>query len=144
MIAASSTISSTLVIGNRISEMEKVVALVEQFGAAHNLPNQVINDINLCLEEILNNTISYGYDDSNSHCIRVTLTLADEVVTAEAVDDGKAFDPRQSTPPDLSQSLRERKLGGLGLHLVKALADRVDYARKEGCNHLKLHKKLYV
>jgi anti-sigma regulatory factor (Ser/Thr protein kinase) len=65
MIAASSTISSTLVIGNRISEMEKVVALVEQFGAAHSVPNQAINELNLCLDEILNNTISYGYDEAD-------------------------------------------------------------------------------
>jgi serine/threonine-protein kinase RsbW len=144
MIAASSTISSILVIGNRISEMEKVVALVEQFGAAHGVPNQAINDLNLCLDEILNNTISYGYDDSDPHCIRVTLTLADGVVTAEIVDDGKPFDPRQSTPPDRSQTLRERKLGGVGLHFVHALMDGVDYARKKGCNHVKLHKKLYV
>ena len=94
MIAASSTISSTLVIGNRISEMEKGVALVEQFGAAHSVPtNQAINELNLCLDEILNNTISYGYDDRLSFCIRVTLMLADGVVTAEIVDDGKPFDP---------------------------------------------------
>ena len=124
--------------------MEKVVALVEQFGAAHSVPNQAINELNLCLDEILNNTISYGYHDSDSHCIRVTLTLADGVVTAEIVDDGKPFDPRQSTPPDPSQTLRERKLGGVGLHFVQSLMDRVDYARKEGCNHLKLYKKLYV
>ena len=74
--------------------MEKGVALVEQFGAAHSVPtNQAINELNLCLDEILNNTISYGYHDSDSHCIRVTLTLADGVVTAEIVDDGKPFDP---------------------------------------------------
>ena len=95
MIAASPTVSSTLVIGNRISEMEKVVALVEQFGAAHSVPNQAINELNLCLDEILNNTISYGYDDRLSFCIRVTLMLSDGVVTAEIVDDGKPFDPRQ-------------------------------------------------
>jgi hypothetical protein len=46
--------------------MEKGVALVEQFGAAHSVPtNQAINELNLCLDEILNNTISYGYDDSD-------------------------------------------------------------------------------
>ena len=102
MIAASSIINSTTVIDNKITEMEKVVALVEQFGAAHNIPNQVINEFNLCLDEILNNTISYGYDDGDSHCIRVTLALADGAVTAEVVDDGKPFDPRPIQRGDLS------------------------------------------
>jgi serine/threonine-protein kinase RsbW len=142
MIAASSTISSTLVIGNRISEMEKVLAAVEQFGAFHGFPNQVINELNLCLDEILNNTITYGYTDRDPHCIRVTLTLADGVVTTEIVDDGKPFDPRQSTPPESSQTLRERRPGGVGLHFVNALMDRVDYVRNEGCNYVKLHKTL--
>jgi anti-sigma regulatory factor (Ser/Thr protein kinase) len=142
MIAASSTMNSSLVIGNIISEMQRVVALVEQFGATHSIPDRIINELNLCLDEILNNTISYGYDDGDSHCIRVTLALADGAVTAEVVDDGKPFDPRQSTPPDPSQGLRQRRPGGVGLHFVQALMDRVDYARKDGCNRLKLHKKL--
>jgi serine/threonine-protein kinase RsbW len=144
MIAAKSSTNSSLVISNKISEMTRVVALVEQFGAAHNIPNKVINELNLCLDEILNNTISYGYEDSDSHDICVTLMLADGVVSAEIVDDGKPFDPRQSIPPDPSQGLRERKLGGVGLHFVQALMDKVEYLRKEGCNHLKLHKKLQV
>jgi serine/threonine-protein kinase RsbW len=132
----------SLRIGNTISEMKKVVDLVERFGAAHNVSKKAVNELNLCLDEILNNIISYGYDDKGLHSILVSLALVGDLMIAEIVDDGKPFDPRQATPPDPSQGLGERKVGGLGLHFVNALMDKVDYSRKNGCNHLKLHKKI--
>ena len=142
MIAASSGANFSLLIDNKISEMKRVVDLVEQFGAAHNIPKKAVNELNLCLDELLNNTISYGYEDNASHSIRVTLTLANGLVIAEIVDDGRPFDPRQSTPPDPTKGLRERKVGGVGLHFIGALMDRVEYVRKPEGNHVKLHKKL--
>jgi serine/threonine-protein kinase RsbW len=127
MTSESSGTHFSLRIGNTISEMKKVVDLVERFGSAHNVSN---------------NTISYGYDDKGFHSILVTLTLVGDLMIAEIVDDAKPFDPRQSTPPDPSQGLGERRVGGVGLHFVNALMEKVDYSRKNGCNHLKLHKKL--
>ena len=56
-----------LVIGNTIAEMQKVVDSVDQFGAVHDIPQNIINDMNLCLDELLNNTISYGYADQERH-----------------------------------------------------------------------------
>jgi anti-sigma regulatory factor (Ser/Thr protein kinase) len=142
MTSESSGRHFSLRIGNTISEMNKIVDLVERFGAAHNVSKKPINELNLCLDEILNNTISYGYEDKDFHSILVTLTLVGDLMIAEIVDDGKPFDPRQSIPPDPSQGLGERKVGGVGLHFINALMDKVDYSRKKGCNHLKLHKKL--
>jgi anti-sigma regulatory factor (Ser/Thr protein kinase) len=142
MTSESAATHFSLRIGNTIGEMKNVVDLVEQFGTVHNVSKKAINELNLCLDEILNNTISYGYEDKGFHSILVTLTLVGDLMIAEIVDDGKPFDPRQATPPDPSQGLGERKVGGVGLHFVKALMDKVDYSRKKGCNHLKLHKKL--
>ena len=142
MTSESSGTHFSLRIGNTINEMKKVVDLVERFGSAHNVSKKAINELNLCLDEILNNTISYGYDDKGFHSILVTLTLVGDLMIAEIVDDAKPFDPRQSTPPDPSQGLGERRIGGVGLHFVNALMEKVDYSRKNGCNHLKLHKKL--
>lgn len=142
MTPASSGANFSLLIGNTISEMNKVVDLVERFGAAHNISKRAVNELNLCLDEILNNTISYGYEDKASHSIFVSLMLAEDLVIAELVDDAIPFDPRQSTPPDPAKGLRERNVGGVGLHFVAALMDKVEYSQKEGRNHLKLHKKL--
>ena len=122
--------------------MKKVVDLVDQFCAIQHLPRDIANDVNLCLDEILNNTISYGYDDQDEHSILVTLLVTGNWMIAEIKDDGKPFDPRQSAPPNPLDGLQARRVGGVGLHFVNALMDEVDYVRKQGYNHVQLKKKL--
>ena len=52
------------------------------------------------------------------------------------------FDPTQVAPPDLRSTLKERKVGGMGIHFVRSLMDDVVYARADGKNCLHLRKKL--
>ena len=131
---------ASITIGNTIGEMAKIVDLVEGFGAAHDIPQAIRNDLNLCLDELLNNTISYGYDDGGHHGIVVTLSLTDGRVIAEIQDDARPFDPRQATAPPAG-SLQSRKIGGVGLHFVKALMDEVGYVRVGPQNVVTIAKK---
>jgi anti-sigma regulatory factor (Ser/Thr protein kinase) len=132
----------SIVIGNTIAEMRKVADFVEQFGSTHQIPQPVINDLNVCLDELLNNTISYGYADEAPHEIVVSLSMADGVLTAELRDDGMPFDPNQSIPVLPSGDLKSRKIGGLGLHFVKSLMDEVGYRRTGLFNETKLTKRI--
>ena len=58
------------------------------------------------------------------------------------VDNGQKFDPTQDTDPDLSSTVEERPIGGLGLHLIKTFADRVNYEYSDGRNRLTLEHDL--
>jgi anti-sigma regulatory factor (Ser/Thr protein kinase) len=129
-------------IANAIAEMQKVVAFVERFGTEHNLPARVVNDLNLCLDELLNNAISYGYGDGASHQIAISLRLDAGAVVAEIEDDAKPFDPRRMVPRPQSRDLKTRARGGLGLRFVNALMDEVDYARSGRYNRTRLIKRL--
>lgn len=131
---------TSITIGNTIGEMAKVVDLVETFGTAHDIPQAVRNDLNLCLDELLNNTISYGYDDGGHHGIVVTLSLTDGRVIAEIQDDARPFDPQQARAAP-EGSLQSRKIGGVGLHFVKALMDEVGYVRMGPQNLVTITKK---
>jgi anti-sigma regulatory factor (Ser/Thr protein kinase) len=133
---------ATLRIGNSLAELEKVVLWVEAFGAEKGLPRQVVNDLNLCLDEVLNNTVSYGYPDRGHHDITVDVGLEGDVLIAEVRDDGMPFDPRQETLANLSVDVRDRKPGGLGIRFVKALMDKIDYVRVGKYNQLTLKKKI--
>ena len=64
-----SSASSEIRIANRIAEMTQVAELVDSFGAHHGLSNDVVVALNVSLDEILNNIISYGYDDAGGHDI---------------------------------------------------------------------------
>src|SRR5262245_32736295 len=92
---------ATLQIANAIEELIKVVEFVEKFGRDHDLPVRAVNNLNLCLDEILNNTISYGYDGGTKRVISVKLSLDGGSLVAEIKDDANPFDPRRSTPPQL-------------------------------------------
>jgi len=132
----------SLVIGNTLAEMEKVVDLVDHFGAAHGIDRPIVNDLNLCLDELLNNTISYGYDDEARHEIGVELSVDGAEWVVEIRDDGRPFDPRRLDMPAPGGPIKDRKIGGLGIRFVKTLMDDVDYVRSGRYNVLTLRKKL--
>jgi serine/threonine-protein kinase RsbW len=137
--SAGSLASSEIRIANTMSELARVAELVDAFGADHKLPNSVIVALNVSLDEILNNIISYGYDDAAHHDILVRLELCREKVEVVVEDDGKPFNPLAVAPPNLSDKSRA---GGVGLHFVRSLTDDLKYARRDGINQLRLMKKL--
>jgi len=127
---------------NTLSEIERLGQVVEEFAALHHLPPPLAFEINVALEEILTNVISYGYDDSNEHDIIVRLSCNEGEVTAEVEDDGRPFNPLGAAEPDTNKLLEERPVGGLGIHLVRKLMDRVEYRRPQGKNLLMMKKRI--
>jgi serine/threonine-protein kinase RsbW len=132
--------SGEIRIANRISEMTRVAELVDSFGADHKLSNEVIVALNVSLDEVLNNIISYAYDDAGDHDIVVRLELRGGHVEVVVEDDGKPFNPLLVAAPDLAA--QPRLVGGVGLHFVRKLTDHLEYARREGINELRFMKKL--
>ena len=99
--------------------------------------------MNLALEEIVANIISYGFEDEQDADIRVGLCLAQGELRAEVQDNGKAFNPLEMPPPDTEQPLEQRSVGGLGLHLVRTLDGRSGlHQRQDNRNILALKKKV--
>ena len=132
-------LSCELRIANRIWEIERVATLVASFGARHNLPENVIFALGVSLDEVLNNVISYGYDDALEHEILVRLTLQGEEVEVIVEDHGKPFNPLSLPAPNLEAKDR---IGGVGIQFVRRLTDEIQYARRDGVNQLRLIKKI--
>jgi len=133
--------SAEIRITNQLAEISKVADLVDAFGQRHALPERVRNDMNIAVDEIISNIIHHSYRDEARHSIAVFLRLLPGELHAEIVDDGAAFDPLSNPAAKPSGSVRERSLGGLGLHLVTSLMDNVRYVRRGDSNHLTLVKK---
>ena len=94
-------------------------------------------ELRLISEEVVTNVVKYAKADT----IRIDFKVSDVTVVLEVHDDGKSFDPLGTTTPDLEASIEDRPLGGLGIHLVQALADEVSYQRRDDWNVLRLTKK---
>ena len=98
----------------------------------------------LALEELVTNSIKYGYDDQTEHVIQVEVELGPDGMTMVVEDDGHPFNPLEQMEPDTNLPIEERPIGGLGLHLLRKLSDRMEYVWKNGRNRVTLQKKTTV
>lgn len=134
--------SCSLTLTNELPELERLSEAVEDFGEVNAMSPKDIFQINLALDEVITNIISYAYEDSACHEINVTLELSGQKLMITVIDDGRLFNPLHIPPPDLTASLEEKEVGGLGIHFVRQVMNYVAYEREEGRNKLLLHKEL--
>ena len=127
-------------IKNNFRDVSAFKEQADDFFAVHGIAKKTANQIDLSLDELLTNTISYGYEDSGEHEILVRLLLQDGILTAEIHDDGIAFNPLEQPAPDIKGNIEERQIGGLGIHLVRKTMDDTEYRREEGRNILTIKK----
>jgi serine/threonine-protein kinase RsbW len=124
----------TLQVDNDFSALGPVSAQVREFLAGCQAPGPAEFLADLVIEELLTNTIKYGYDDKNAHRIHVCVKFHDGQLCIEVRDNGHAFDPLAQDAPDLTLPAEERPIGGLGIHLVRQMTDDVRYERRDGEN----------
>jgi anti-sigma regulatory factor (Ser/Thr protein kinase) len=129
-------IKFTLLMRNRVSDLIELTNKADEFMQSHHLPLEITYKVNLILEEALTNIIKYAYKDTLAHDIRIEITLKEHELIIELQDDGEEFDPIAAPPPKSPDSISESPVGGLGIHLVKQMADGVEYQRHQGRNIL--------
>jgi len=131
------------------AELDAIRALdaeVAAFADENALPPGVAGQLCLVLEELLANLVRHGIDGvpppepPGYHHAVVSLARCGNTVMAVFEDSGRPFDPLALPEPDLSADLEDRPVGGLGIHLMRALMDSVAYARAAGHNRLTLVK----
>jgi anti-sigma regulatory factor (Ser/Thr protein kinase) len=117
-------------------------AKAERWLESHHPSPKVLNLVLLAIEELVTNCIQYGYDDAHEHTILIVLSMNDKNLTMNVIDDGHPFDPLTRPAPDSSAAIHERPIGGLGIHLLRQLADHIEYERRDGTNRLTLTKRM--
>lgn len=130
---------------NDLSQLDKLAGDLESFGEAHGVNPAIIHAFNLCLDEIVTNIISYGFDDGANHAIQLDLSVDDRMATAVVADTGKPFNPlTDAKEPDLEADLEDREIGGLGIFFLKQMMDELEYAWEDGHNRLTMRKLLQI
>ena len=132
----------SLCIESNLGELERLHDAVAELGQVGNWPPDLVYHVDLVLEELIVNTVNYGYDDNARHEIEIALTSDVDALTIEIADNGHAFNPLSDAPePDLDLGLEDRQIGGLGIHLVRAIMDEIHYRRDQDKNRLTLIKR---
>jgi anti-sigma regulatory factor (Ser/Thr protein kinase) len=132
----------TLIIKNDIADITSAIKFFSDFSRGHDLPELFVNAVSPVFDEILTNIIFYGYPDEEEHLIEITFDYRDKRLTLIFTDEGQSFNPLVRDAPDRRSPLGERKLGGLGISLVKKIMDGVEYERHQDNNVLTLTKTL--
>lgn len=120
--------------GRDATEQARLAAL--DFLAGFNLAPETLYKIELVLEETLVNLAWHAFVDDDEHDVHAEVHVEDAQVVLVFVDDGVAFDPTQAVDAKRADSIGEAVPGGLGLILVRKLAQSVNYERVEGRNRL--------
>ncbi|MYD96972.1 MAG: ATP-binding protein [Gammaproteobacteria bacterium] len=116
---------------------------VEQFADRESLGESVPFNLNLVLDELITNSISYGLPQVDEPLLRLRLSRNGDTVEAQVEDNGPAFDPFEEAPqPDTEQELDDRPIGGLGVFLVKQFTDDSFYERDGEINRITMRMKL--
>ena len=128
-----------LMLKNDLLEISRIAEEVETHGESRSWPKKWIDRINLSLDELINNTIDYGYEDTEEHTIYITFTEENDSLVVVMKDDAIAFDPFTDAPEaDLESDVEDRLIGGLGVHFVTSLMDEYSYERKDDHNYITL------
>jgi serine/threonine-protein kinase RsbW len=92
--------------------------------------------LDLVFEEVVVNVIRYAYAADSPGILSTGYAARDNEFLVQVRDTGQAFDPLAGEDPDLTLSITERRVGGLGRFLTRTLASHAEYARDEGQNVL--------
>ena len=106
-----------------------------------NINDNLTNKLDMCAEEIFANVAFYAYPEKNG-IIDVTLNKSGNNIIFEFKDGGIAYNPLEKPDPDITLPPEERPLGGLGIFMVKSMADNIYYKRENDKNILTLVFKL--
>ena len=125
---------------NNISDLNALIYKLEFFFKENNI-SSILMPTTLILEELFTNTITHGVADGREVFIQVNLNIKKDELIMTYKDNGIPFNVLDLPDPDLTSSIENREVGGLGVHYVKTLSDSVEYEYTEKNNVLQIKKR---
>ncbi len=129
-----------LALDSDLAELERLQAFIDAFCEREGVPEEAHYHLNVALEELVINAMKHGGCDPKKGAIRLAMRVEDEAVRITLSDTGVSFNPLMAATPELNDNIRQRPIGGLGIHLVRCLVPAIRYERHDGRNYLYLTK----
>jgi anti-sigma regulatory factor (Ser/Thr protein kinase) len=119
-----------------LDSLERFSTYVTTKASENGLDARQLPKIELVVEEVFTNLVNHAYKGRGGEAEVACFPRQDGCFCLQLTDWGPAFDPLQQAAPDTSAPVEERRIGGLGIHLVKKMADHLEYRREDGKNIL--------
>ena len=123
-----------------IKELDFVTAFLEEELEKAECGPKLIMTFAVALEELFVNVAHYAYPDAPG-TVTIGIDTTGDSIVVRLDDSGIPFDPVAKTDPDVTLSAEERKIGGLGIFMVKKSMDSMTYERQDGHNILTISKR---
>ena len=130
-----------LIVPGEIARVEDLNTSLEAVLARHGIDAGARADVRLIVEELAGNAIAYGGGDGRDmgqHELSVDISREADLLTLRFRDQGAPFDPLSAQTPDLEADILDRPIGGLGLYLIRQIAESMHYERIDDCNLLRV------
>ena len=131
-----------LVMTNDIGQISLLAGFMDRVAEKNNLDPGLAMKLNLAIEEAVTNVIMYAYPEGTEGKVELETATDGKCLKFTLSDSGKAFDPTAAPEADISASVEDRKIGGLGIHLVRTIMDEISYERSRGKNVLIMKKNI--
>ena len=132
-----------LTIAATVENIGTVTAFVDEQLEALDCPMKAQMQIDIAIDELFGNIAHYAYSpEVGTATVRVEVEEEPMAVVITFLDQGVPYDPLTAEDPDTTLSADERKIGGLGIFMVKKSMDEIDYKYQDGQNILTIKKRL--
>ena len=119
-----------------VSEITRMNDWLDQSFVDSGLDKSVADDLKLCVNEAVCNTMLYAFDDEPEPLLPIELKIGGDVASATLTDNGVAFDPLSMPTPLTPTDLETAQIGGFGVQLIRESSNSVDYQRVDDRNRL--------
>lgn len=127
----------------KMEYFSQVTQMVEEMLSEYACSPKILMQIQIALEEIFVNVAHYAYQtDEKPLTVQCEVCGEPPQLSVEFTDSGIPYNPLKRKEPNLTESAEERKIGGLGIYMVKQYMDEMTYAYKDGKNVLCIRKTI--
>ena len=110
--------------------LDEIRDFVGEIARAGGFSDKDVYNIQLATDEAASNVIEHAYESHPDGVLELSCGMKGDTLTIVLVDRGESFDPSEIPLPDLKADLSDRKIGGLGIFLMRKLMDEVHYEPK--------------
>ena len=132
----------SLVLSNDTQEVPRLNDFVAEVCEAVGLDSIVAMQVKLAIEEAVVNVMKYAYPQGTRGDVTIEAVSNDVRLKFTIIDSGKPFDPTVLPEVDTTLPAKERRIGGLGIHIVRQFMDSINYERSGNLNILAIRKNL--
>ena len=130
----------TLAIPSSTRYLEDVRNFVVLHAQEADFPEDAVEQFKIAVDEACTNVIEHAYQGQTGHEVDIAIIVDADRFTVRIRDEGRPFDQARYHEPNLIELTKRGKSGGLGVHIIRRLMDRVEYRTRGQVNEIRMTK----